>query len=98
MGTSPLGLLEPSGASWVLVLQGFLCIVLASVQMWGLCAVVGHLGDHLSPNSLFFCLTNRNYVFQRRYVRFDGKNLMYFSSEKVRVGGMWAEEGLCCAT
>lgn len=70
----------------------------------GVCADVGSVcscgapGGHLSPNSPFFCLTNRNYVFQRRYVRFDGKNLMYFSSEKVRVGGMWAEEGLCCAT
>ncbi|NWI13920.1 ARAP3 protein, partial [Crypturellus soui] len=30
--------------------------------------------DKLSPQG--------NYVFQRRYVRFDGKNLMYFSSEK----------------
>lgn len=29
---------------------------------------------------LFF----RNYVFQKRYVKFDGKNLMYFGSEKVR--------------
>ncbi|XP_048884648.1 arf-GAP with Rho-GAP domain, ANK repeat and PH domain-containing protein 3 isoform X2 [Brienomyrus brachyistius] len=25
---------------------------------------------------------NRNYVFQKRYVKFDGKNLMYFGSEK----------------
>ncbi|XP_063784629.1 arf-GAP with Rho-GAP domain, ANK repeat and PH domain-containing protein 3 isoform X1 [Pseudophryne corroboree] len=30
--------------------------------------------DKLSPQG--------NYVFQRRYVRFDGKNLMYFSSDK----------------
>uniref|UniRef100_A0A7M4E4I6 ArfGAP with RhoGAP domain, ankyrin repeat and PH domain 3 n=1 Tax=Crocodylus porosus TaxID=8502 RepID=A0A7M4E4I6_CROPO len=30
--------------------------------------------DKLSPQG--------NYVFQRRYVRFDGKNLMYFNSEK----------------
>ncbi|NWR37808.1 ARAP3 protein, partial [Tachuris rubrigastra] len=30
--------------------------------------------DKLSPQG--------NYVFQRRYIRFDGKNLMYFSSEK----------------
>ncbi|NXS79347.1 ARAP3 protein, partial [Erpornis zantholeuca] len=30
--------------------------------------------DKLSPQG--------NYVFQRRYVRFNGKNLMYFSSEK----------------
>ncbi|NXC30561.1 ARAP3 protein, partial [Campylorhamphus procurvoides] len=30
--------------------------------------------DKLSPQG--------NYVFQRRYVRFDGKNLMYFSNEK----------------
>ena len=29
---------------------------------------------------LFF----RNYVFQKRYVKFDGKNLMYFGSEKVQ--------------
>lgn len=29
---------------------------------------------------LFF----RNYVFQKRFVKFDGKNLMYFGSEKVR--------------
>lgn len=77
------------------MLQGFLCIVLGSVQMWGLCAAVVHLKDHLSPNSMFLCLANRNYVFQRRYVRFDGKNLMYFSSEKVRI---WAGERLCCAT
>lgn len=26
----------------------------------------------------------RNYVFQKRFVKFDGKNLMYFGSEKVR--------------
>lgn len=26
----------------------------------------------------------RNYVFQKRYVKFDGKNLMYFGSEKVK--------------
>uniref|UniRef100_A0A8B9G291 Arf-GAP with Rho-GAP domain, ANK repeat and PH domain-containing protein 3 n=1 Tax=Amazona collaria TaxID=241587 RepID=A0A8B9G291_9PSIT len=32
--------------------------------------------DKLSPQGYV------NYVFQRRYVRFDGKNLMYFSSEK----------------
>lgn len=25
----------------------------------------------------------RNYVFQKRFVKFDGKNLMYFGSEKV---------------
>ncbi|KAI1233985.1 Arf-GAP with Rho-GAP domain, partial [Lamprotornis superbus] len=34
----------------------------------------------ISPYASF---TSLNYVFQRRYVRFDGKNLMYFSSEKV---------------
>lgn len=34
----------------------------------------------------FCCPFNRNYVFQRRYVRFDGKNLMYFNSEKVSAG------------
>lgn len=28
-------------------------------------------------------LSFRNYVFQKRYVKFDGKNLMYFGSEKV---------------
>lgn len=39
-----------------------------------------------SPSQQFFCRPNRNYVFQRRYVRFDGKNLMYFSSEKVPRG------------
>ncbi|OWK50370.1 Arf-GAP with Rho-GAP domain, ANK repeat and PH domain-containing protein 3 [Lonchura striata] len=33
----------------------------------------------ISPYASF---TSLNYVFQRRYVRFDGKNLMYFSSEK----------------
>ncbi|KAI1898993.1 hypothetical protein AGOR_G00078100 [Albula goreensis] len=27
-------------------------------------------------------LPNRNYVFQKRYVKFDGKNMMYFGSEK----------------
>uniref|UniRef100_A0A8C9EHB2 ArfGAP with RhoGAP domain, ankyrin repeat and PH domain 3 n=1 Tax=Pavo cristatus TaxID=9049 RepID=A0A8C9EHB2_PAVCR len=70
MGTSRLGAREEIHL-WLLVLQ-----------MWGLCAAVGHLEDHLSPNSPFFCLVNRNYVFQRRYIRFDGKNLMYFSSEK----------------
>ena len=26
----------------------------------------------------------RNYVFQKRYVKFDGKNLMYFGSDKVQ--------------
>ncbi|RMB93078.1 hypothetical protein DUI87_30584 [Hirundo rustica rustica] len=36
--------------------------------------VLGGWLDKLSPQG--------NYVFQRRYVRFDGKNLMYFSSEK----------------
>ncbi|KTG32202.1 hypothetical protein cypCar_00013999 [Cyprinus carpio] len=33
--------------------------------------------DKLSPQG--------NYVFQKRYVKFDGKNLMYFGSEKERV-------------
>ncbi|NXO74879.1 ARAP3 protein, partial [Sitta europaea] len=37
-------------------------------------AVLSGWLDKLSPQG--------NYVFQRRYVRFDGKNLMYFSSEK----------------
>uniref|UniRef100_A0A672MDQ8 ArfGAP with RhoGAP domain, ankyrin repeat and PH domain 3 n=1 Tax=Sinocyclocheilus grahami TaxID=75366 RepID=A0A672MDQ8_SINGR len=31
-------------------------------------------------SSLFLCY--RNYVFQKRYVKFDGKNLMYYGSEK----------------
>lgn len=52
------------------------------------CGVLG--GTVPFPTSLFFSHPNRNYVFQRRYVRFDGKNLMYFSSEKVRRGGMRA--------
>lgn len=56
-------------------------------QMWG------PQGDRPLPNSKFFCHPNRNYVFQRRYVRFDGKNLMYFSSEKVRRGRMRAGWG-----
>lgn len=38
------------------------------------------------PTASFLCHPNRNYVFQRRYIRFDGKNLMYFSSDKVRRG------------
>lgn len=29
-------------------------------------------------------LARRNYVFQKRFVKFDGKNLMYFGNEKVR--------------
>ncbi|NXQ29318.1 ARAP3 protein, partial [Alaudala cheleensis] len=37
-------------------------------------AVLSGWLDKLSPQG--------NYVFQRRYIRFDGKNLMYFSSEK----------------
>lgn len=32
----------------------------------------------------FSFLILSNYVFQKRYVKFDGKNLMYFGSEKVR--------------
>lgn len=32
----------------------------------------------------------RNYVFQKRFVKFDGKNLMYFGSEKV-LRSLW-----CC--
>lgn len=47
------------------------------------------------PTALFFCHPNRNYVFQRRYVRFDGKNLMYFSSEKVQRDRMRAVWGGC---
>lgn len=31
------------------------------------------------------CLRFRNYVFQKRFVKFDGKNLMYFGSEKVGI-------------
>lgn len=62
-------------------------------HLWGLCVDVGPSGDHPSPNSPFFCHPKRNYVFQRRYVRFDGKNLMYFSSEKVRGGRMRAGGG-----
>ncbi|NXB72916.1 ARAP3 protein, partial [Donacobius atricapilla] len=37
-------------------------------------AVLSGWLDKLSPQG--------NYVFQKRYIRFDGKNLMYFSSEK----------------
>lgn len=33
---------------------------------------------------VFFLSLFRNYVFQKRYVKFDGRNLMYFGSEKVR--------------
>lgn len=42
-------------------------------------------------SSLF--LSFRNYVFQKRYVKFDGKNLMYFGSEKVResLSFMWVD-------
>ncbi|XP_077429485.1 arf-GAP with Rho-GAP domain, ANK repeat and PH domain-containing protein 3 isoform X2 [Vanacampus margaritifer] len=29
-----------------------------------------------------FALDSRNYVFQKRFVKFDGKNLMYFGNEK----------------
>lgn len=32
---------------------------------------------------MFLCF--RNYVFQKRFVKFDGKNLMYFGSEKVGI-------------
>lgn len=35
-------------------------------------------------DKVFFLSIFRNYVFQKRYVKFDGKNLMYFGSEKVR--------------
>ncbi|XP_059377323.1 arf-GAP with Rho-GAP domain, ANK repeat and PH domain-containing protein 3-like isoform X2 [Carassius carassius] len=54
--------------------------------------------DHISPYASFTSLSERaapilsgwldklspqgNYVFQKRYVKFDGKNLMYFGSEK----------------
>ncbi|XP_052006230.1 arf-GAP with Rho-GAP domain, ANK repeat and PH domain-containing protein 3-like isoform X2 [Xyrauchen texanus] len=31
---------------------------------------------------LLSVLSSRNYVFQKRYVKFDGKNLMYYGSEK----------------
>lgn len=83
------GVSEPSRAAWVLgpigVLRGSLCSI-SGVH-------VGPSGDHPSPNSPFFCHPKRNYVFQRRYVRFDGKNLMYFSSEKVRGGRMRAGRG-----
>ena len=33
---------------------------------------------------LMCILLFRNYVFQKRYVKFDGKNLMYFGSDKVQ--------------
>lgn len=76
------------------VLQGCLCS-----HTWGKGGVYeqmwGPQGDRPLPNSKFFCHPNRNYVFQRRYVRFDGKNLMYFSSEKVRRGRMRAGWGGC---
>lgn len=43
--------------------------------------------------SLFlFC---RNYVFQKRYVKFDGKNLMYYGSEKVIVNNQTYDVCLC---
>ncbi|XP_067313896.1 arf-GAP with Rho-GAP domain, ANK repeat and PH domain-containing protein 3 isoform X2 [Pseudorasbora parva] len=54
--------------------------------------------DHISPYASFTSLSERvapilsgwldklspqgNYVFQKRYVKFDGKNLMYYGSEK----------------
>lgn len=37
-----------------------------------------------SSDGLFLVFFFRNYVFQKRYVKFDGKNLMYFGSEKVQ--------------
>ncbi|KAI7801419.1 arf-GAP with Rho-GAP domain, ANK repeat and PH domain-containing protein 3 isoform X2 [Triplophysa rosa] len=37
------------------------------------------LTDCFCPLSV---LSSRNYVFQKRYVKFDGKNLMYYGSEK----------------
>lgn len=37
-----------------------------------------------SSEGLFCFVFLRNYVFQKRYVKFDGKNLMYFGSEKVQ--------------
>ncbi|KAJ6655462.1 hypothetical protein lerEdw1_005163 [Lerista edwardsae] len=39
--------------------------------------------DKLSPQG--------NYVFQRRFVRFDGKNLMYFGNEKVGIESLAAK-------
>lgn len=39
--------------------------------------------EQISASSLF-----RNYVFQRRFVQFNGRSLMYFGSDKV--GRNWS--------
>ncbi|XP_061895806.1 arf-GAP with Rho-GAP domain, ANK repeat and PH domain-containing protein 3-like isoform X2 [Entelurus aequoreus] len=36
----------------------------------------------LSSSSSSYCPSTGNYVFQKRYVKFDGRNLMYFGNEK----------------
>ena len=75
------------GPSWVpqLCCKG-LCAAILGRSGGSVCRC-GVLGGIVPfPTAPFFCHPNRNYVFQRRYVRFDGKNLMYFSSEKVRRG------------
>lgn len=84
VGMLVIRLLGQTGASWMpqLCCKGLHAATLGEgVSMRG-CGVFR--GTIPFPTALFLCHPNRNYVFQRRYVRFDGKNLMYFSSDKVR--------------
>lgn len=52
-------------------------------QVLGL--VIDH-PQHLFPNTQLISVSSffRNYVFQRRFVQFNGRSLMYFGSDKVR--------------
>lgn len=48
--------------------------------------------QHTFPNTQLISMSSvfRNYVFQRRFVQFNGRSLMYFGSDKV--GDMDARE------
>lgn len=64
------------------------CHLLLFLLLYSVCGVsqqmlsVSH-SCHLETDVFLFLIFS-NYVFQKRYVKFDGKNLMYFGSEKVR--------------
>jgi hypothetical protein len=56
--------------------------------------VLGRMIDHPQhtfPNTQIISVSSffRNYVFQRRFVQFNGRSLMYFGSDKVG-------DGSCC--
>lgn len=73
--SSWLDKLSPQGCvGWTPNMDGWMCVC-DGVSISDVCVC-----DGVSISSSCF----RNYVFQKRFVKFDGRNLMYFGSEKVR--------------